>query len=86
MFAAHLASREREISELNAKLADVLSVMPALSSPSNVSISGDHNGYGTGIERYPGASQDLYDLKMSAETPAKSQLDPNAAAYTPKMA
>ncbi|XP_043245802.1 macoilin-like isoform X1 [Amphibalanus amphitrite] len=83
---SQLASKEREISELNAKLADVLSVMPSLSSPSNVSISGDHNGFGTGIERYSAANADLYDLKMTPETPAKSQLDPNAAAYTPKMA
>ena len=84
--AAHLTNKEREVCELNAKLADVLSVMPAMSSPTNVSVSGDHNGYSTGIEPYPGANSDLYDLKMTGEPPAKSQLDPNAAAYTPKMA
>lgn len=84
---SHLTNKEREICELNAKLADVLSVMPTLSSPGVVvSVSGDHNGYGTSIEPYPGANSDLYDLKMTAEPPAKSQLDPNAAAYTPKMA
>ncbi|XP_037080766.1 macoilin-1-like [Pollicipes pollicipes] len=76
-----LSAKDREISDLHAKLADVLSVMPGLSS---AGVSGDHNGYG-GIEPYPGANSDLYDLKMTAEPP-KSQLDPNAAAYTPKMA
>ena len=84
---AHLTSKEREVCELNAKLADVLSVMPTLSPAASVSVSGDHNGYSGGIEPYPGATSDLYDLKITTpEPPAKSQLDPNAAAYTPKMA
>ncbi|XP_037076332.1 macoilin-like, partial [Pollicipes pollicipes] len=51
---AQLSAKDREISDLHAKLADVLSVMPGLSS---AGVSGDHNGYG-GIEPYPGANSD----------------------------
>jgi len=96
-----LVSRERQVSELNAKLADVLSVMPSSSMPSMSSAAGagtgDHNGFGSAssLEPYPGAHQDLYDMKQRANEQqlaqqasplGKSQLDPNAAAYTPKMA
>lgn len=93
-----VSMKEREVSDLNSKLADVLSVSvlgpSAAASPAHVTTA---NGFSQldGMYLSNSSTADLFDHrrvppnKMAAvagETPIKTQLDPNAASYTPKLA
>ncbi|XP_042905580.1 macoilin-1 isoform X2 [Parasteatoda tepidariorum] len=76
-----LAQKDKEIDELKSKIAEVMAVMPVTSSPNCYSPNQPAISLASGI-----VSSLLYSPKyMGEEKVAKSNLDPNASVYTPKV-
>lgn len=76
-----LAQRDKEIDELKSKVAEVMAVMPVTSSPNCYQQNQPAISLASGI-----VSSLLYSPKyMGEEKVAKSNLDPNASVYTPKV-
>lgn len=82
-FLAMLSQKDKEIDELKSKIAEVMAVMPVTSSPNCYSPNPPAISLASGI-----VSSLLYTPKynMGEEKVAKSNLDPNASVYTPKVA
>lgn len=80
---AMLSQKDKEIDELKSKIAEVMAVMPVTSSPNCYSPNPPAISLASGI-----VSSLLYTPKynMGEEKVAKSNLDPNASVYTPKVA
>lgn len=78
-----LSQKDKEIDELKSKIAEVMAVMPVTSSPNCYSPNPPAISLASGI-----VSSLLYTPKynMGEEKVAKSNLDPNASVYTPKVA
>ncbi|CAL1275191.1 unnamed protein product [Larinioides sclopetarius] len=78
-----LAQKDKEIDELKSKIAEVMAVMPVTSSPNCYSPNQPAISLASGI-----VSSLLYSPKYMGEEKvvAKSNLDPNASVYTPKVA
>lgn len=86
LFLSHLAmlsQKDKEIDELKSKVAEVMAVMPVTSSPNCYSPNPP------AISLASGLSSLLYPPQKymgGEEKVAKSNLDPNASVYTPKVA
>ncbi|XP_055944736.1 macoilin-1-like isoform X1 [Argiope bruennichi] len=80
---ALLAQKDKEIDELKSKIAEVMAVMPVTSSPNCYAPNQPAISLASGI-----VSSLLYSPKYMGEEKvvAKSNLDPNASVYTPKVA
>ncbi|GIX66536.1 hypothetical protein CEXT_19901 [Caerostris extrusa] len=78
-----LAQKDKEIDDLKSKIAEVMAVMPVSSSPNCFSPSQQTISLSSGI-----VSSLLYSPKYLGEEKVvtKSNLDPNASVYTPKVA